>query len=359
MTVEVLKPAFPREAVSQQARGGEQLPIRMIIGGRSYVVSNLTEDDAALVEFDGEVEPGQIILTTLIVSLDGFDISMPALWEVMSRVAERAKLELLLASSNPPSQIARINAVIDAILNGNLVSSTDVLEIAAKKEVGEPIADLDHAVAQRGHHAIRRRIGAVFFFLLAAGLLTFIGANISTRMTIIQADGTIVNPQAVLSRAPAQAELVSFSVPVGSRVQPGNPIAILKTTTGLLTVTSPCDCVLAGEFATSRAMLRQGDPLAQLVPIDGANKALISVPKESLRRIRVGDTLTATFYDTDAKVTGTVERVSPPKVLPGSVGQSAGSDGTVEVRFTQKLPAWRVGEPVTARIRLSRLNPFA
>ena len=50
MTVEVLKPAFPREAVSQQARGGEQLPIRMIIGGRSYVVSNLTEDDAALVD---------------------------------------------------------------------------------------------------------------------------------------------------------------------------------------------------------------------------------------------------------------------------------------------------------------------
>lgn len=361
MSVEVLKPSFSRDARRPDDPDREPLPLRMEFAGTSHTVLDLSEDGFAVLAYEGEAEPGQVIQGTLVVTLEGLDISLPALWEVTSHYQDRTRLSLLLSAANSPASLDRVRAVIRAVLSGDLAGSSDVLEVIGRRtpgsEPGYP-AGRRNPARIKARQAARRRTGAILFSLLAAALIAFIGWSVVSRTLMIKADGTIVNPQAVLARAPDAAELVSFSVPVGTRVAPGSPVAVVKTPAGLSTVTSPCDCVVGWELP-GRTMVQRNDPLAQLVPVNGVSKAVITVPKKALRRIRVGDRVTATFYDSGARVTGWVERVSPPKVVTAVGPVIIGQNGTVEVRISERLPAWRVGEPVIARILLSRLNPFA
>lgn len=362
MTAEILKPVFSRESAQAGEAGTDGLPMWMELASTPYAVIEISEDGFAVLAYDGEAEPGQVVQTTLVVSLDGLRLSLPALWEVTAHFADRTRLSLLLSAANTPASLDRMRSVIRAVLAGDLAGSTHVLEIVGRKSHdGGPAhspAGGRNPAKTKMKQALRRRTGAVLFSLLALVLIAFIGWNVISRTLMVTADGTIVNAQAVLARAPENSELVSFSVPVGSRVAPGAPVAVVKTPAGLSTVTSPCDCVVGWELP-GRTMVQQNDPLAQLVPVNGVNKAVISVPKKALRRIRVGDRVIASFYDSGASVSGTVERVSPPKVVTAVGPVNNGQNGTVEVRISQRLPAWRVGEPVMARILLSRLNPFA
>ena len=361
MTAEVLTPVFSRETVKDGEPIGSDLPLWMELAGSPYPVTELTEDGYAVLAYDGEAEPGQIVQTTLVVSFDGFHLSLPALWEVTGYHTDRTRLSLLLSQANTPAGMERVRSIIRAVLHGDLDGSTGVLDIVGRKSWGEEAGAAAEGPGSpsrtKRKHAVRRRTGAVLFSLLAAALIAFIGWNVVSRTLMVRADGTIVNSQAVLARAPENAELVSFSVPVGARVAPGSPIAVVKTAAGLSAVASPCDCVVGWELP-GRTLVQQNDPLAQLVPADGVSKAVISVPKKTLRRVRVGDRVIASFYDRGAPVTGTVERVSPPKVVTAIGPVLTGQNGTVEVRLNRRLPAWRVGEPVIARILLSRLNPF-
>lgn len=363
MTVEVLKPPIARETAMQDRHAPKAVPIRIEIEGRSYVVSKLSDDDTAVVEFSGPAKPAQLIKSTMIVALDGFTMAMPATWSVTSFDEKQSKLELKLASTNAPEQQATINTVIRAIAAGNVLTSTEAVELATKRNQAGQIDRLNDS--NTGHIAPRsrarqRRLGAVMFILLGVALLAFIVANVIDRMFVVKSDGMIVNPQSVLVRTPDTAELVSYVVAVGTRVSPDTPVAFLKTRTGQIrTVLSGCDCVIGSELVPSRAVVRKGQPIMQLVPAIGANKAVLSIPLDDLRKIRVGDKVSASFYDSGARIVGTVDRVSPPKIISGSAGRSSRMVGSVEVHFARKLPAWRVGDPVTARITLSRFNPFA
>lgn len=362
MAVEVLKTHFAGRKALHHRSDGELIPVALEIEGRPHLVTRLANDGSAVADFDGHVERGQIIQTTLLVGCDGFDVSVPALWEVVDHVPERHELSLKLAPVNEATHLATINTLIDAIVDGELITARDTLEIAKVSEA-DRIRTQEREEAKPAspvRQAVKRRAGSIAFLLIAALLLAFITANLAGRAFVVEADGTIVNSRSVIPVMPEDAELVAFTAQPGARVRANDPVAIVKSKGGqMLTVASPCDCVVGGHLASSRAFLRKGEAVAQLVPADGANRALLSVKLDELRRIKVGDEATLRFYDSDAKVVGTVERVSPPKVLGNAPARPRSLNGTVEVRFASKLPAWRVGEPVAARVLLSRLNPFA
>ena len=366
MTVQMLNPPMARKAelrTGQANDAPDALPVQLEIEGRSYRVTSLTGDGLAIVEYDGSAEQSQIIEGSLDVTLQGFSLSVATLWEVISHSPATAELKLLLAPANSPESREMVRAVIRTISTETSLDSETARGLAddgaqAPREDGawEPY-EADEAPREAGF--FRRRAGAIVFTLLALALLAFVAASFASRALIVQATGTIINAQAVLVGMPEAGEVVAYLVPVGSRVVPGTPIATIKSLTGkVATIPSSCDCVVASQLAGTRSLLRAGDPILQTIPVDGANKALIAVPLEDLRRIRIGDPVTATFYDSRVTLAGKVEHVSPPKIIDGTVARPTRLNGTVEVRFTDKVPAWRVGEPILARVRLTDLNPF-
>lgn len=363
MTVQMLNPPMAREADVRTGRTLDPLPVQLEIDGQSYRVTSLTEDGLATAEFDGVAEQSQIIEATIEVAIDGFNLSVATLWEVISHDPSIPEITLLLAPVNPPQSRAMALAVIRSITAETPLETADghglAHEWARMPPASSPAEAVDEDETPGLAAAIRRRAGAIMFALLALALLVFIAASLASRALIVQANGTIINAQAVLVGMPEAGEVVTYLVPVGSRVTPGTPIAQIKSLTGTIaTIASSCDCVVASQLSGTRSLLRAGDPILQTIPVDGANKALIAVPLEDLRRIRIGDEVTATFYDSRTKLTGKVEHVSPPKIIDGTVARPTRLNGTVEVRFADKVPAWRVGEPILARVRLTDLNPF-
>lgn len=362
MTVQMLNPPIARKANVRTGETPDPLPVQLEIDGHAYRVTSLTGDGLATVEFDGSAEQSQIIEGTIDVAVDGFNLSVATLWEVISHDPSGSQLKLLLAPVNPPESRAMALAVIRSITNTPHGAAdahglaNDWTHVPPESSPSEPF-DEDESPSLAD--TIRRRAGAIIFALLALVLLVFIAASLASRALIVQANGTIVNAQAVLVGMPEAGEVVAYLVPVGSRVTPGTPIAQIKSLTGTTaTIASSCDCVVASQLAGTRALLRAGDPILQTIPVDGASKALLAIPLEDLRRIRIGDDVTATFYDSRANLTGKVEHVSPPKIVDGTVARPTRLNGTVEVRFDDKVPAWRVGEPILARVRLTDLNPF-
>ena len=363
MTVQMLNPPMAREADLRTGRTLDPLPIQLEIDGRSYRVTSLSGDGLATVEFDGSAEQSQIIEGTIDVAHEGFNLSVATLWEVISHSPASSELKLLLAPVNPPESREMVQAVIRSITAATSLHSVDARGLAGEwSDVppdGSESEPFDESEMPHRAGFIRRRAGAIIFALLALALLAFIAASLASRALIVQANGTIINAQAVLVGMPEAGEVVAYLVPVGSRVVPNTPIAQIKSLNGTIaTIASSCDCVVASQLAGTRSLLRAGDPILQTIPVDGANKALIAVPLEDLRRIRIGDEVTATFYDSRTKLTGKVEHVSPPKIVDGTVARPTRLNGTVEVRFADKVPAWRVGEPILARVRLTDLNPF-
>ena len=343
----------------------DPVPVVLEIDGRLHLVTRISEHGVATIDFDGEAKPGQIIQVAFHLGCDGFDISVPALWEVTAHDPDRHRLELRLAPVNEASHLATMNTFLAAIAAGEVITSAQALEIARAGMAASPAGDTAGQGPSRGQ-AIKRRAGAISFVLLAALLIGFVGANLVGRAFVVEADGSISNPGSVTSVMPADAEVVEVLAAVGSRVGPGAPVAIVRTKEGqLLTATSPCECAVAGQLAETRAFLRKGDPLVQLVPVAGANMALLSVRLTELRRIRVGDSVMLSFFDGDAKVAGTVEIGQPAKGYrqrPRASGElqrhRQGPDPGKAAGMARRRAGNRPHRPVAAQpVRLMRSNP--
>lgn len=356
MTVEVLKPDFRKNAGTIPLHRPDAT-VRIAIDGSAYDVADLSLDGDAVVVFAGKAEVGQSFQATITFPLQDCHLTAPVGCKVTGYAPDKNQLRLRLRPDDEPAERELLGTMFRAVEAGDAISADDVLGAAQHRGAQAPASSVANASVGG---PIRRRLGSIAFVLLAGTLVAFIVSNLATRAYVVQADGAVVNPQSQIERMPLTAELVSYAAPIGAPVPPKSTIAILRTKTGeILTISSDCNCVVGGQLATSPVFLNKGDPIVQLVPVDGTNHAVLSVPLEDMRRVRVGDKVTASFYDSASQAVGTVERVSVPKLLNGATGDASTLTGKIEVRFASKLPAWRVGEPVSARILLSRFNPFA
>ena len=354
MAVEVLKSRFANSEALRQRNGGS--PLALVIDGTAHEVSRLAEDGAVIVDYDREAEPGQMLSSVLAVALDGFDLTVPALWEVIANVRDRRQLWLRLAPVNEASHQATITTVLEAIRSGEVLRTQDILGMARADEAAYEA----EAAPEPAHGGIKRRLSAILFVLLAIVLVGFIVANLAARAFFVHADGAIVSPQLVVVQAPEEAELMSVAVLPGARVAPGALLASLRTVSGqVLKVTSPCDCIVSGQVASAPLLLRRGQPVVKLIPAAGVDNAVLTIALADLRRVQVGDRATVRYYDSPEHLGATIVRVNPPRMYSGVDAQPSRFAGTVELKFDHKIPPARVGEAVTASVRLSHLNPFA
>jgi alginate biosynthesis protein Alg44 len=359
MTVEILKPKVAHKQVSLRKDASVHVPAMMEIDGLWYPVNELSAEGTALVTFDGQAEPGQLLPATIAFPLDGFDFSMAVTCEVKFHAPESCTLGLQFVQLAKSHQDL-LRALFGSIAAGESVGAGDILTIVrqGKPKEKQNIPPLPKGkIGSRRREAFRRRIGAILFIILGISLLVFIVANIWARTFVVQADG-MVGGRATVAQMPQAGELLTYAAATGTRVVPGSPIAMLRTKSGkLVRIASECDCVLGGQLAAPQTVLQTGDPIAYLVPVGGTNAAVLSVDLDDMRRIRVGDRVIAELYDSPARLVGTVERVVPPKIA--GLASETESRGRIEVQFAQMLPPSRVGEPITARIRLSKSNPLS
>lgn len=350
MSLEVLKSHFVNGVAARRA--GSELPLALVIDGQAYPVIELPEDGGAIVEFDGHAEPHQSMPSTLVAVFDGFEISVPALWEVVSY--QRNRLSIRLAPVNEANHLATITTLMQAIRSGDWLDASDMMDIA--RLTGSNSAA---AVAPPAPRGLRQRVGTVAFSLLALALLAFIVTNLLIRAYVVSADGTIESVRQTTLTMPEDARLVAYRTEAGTAVKPGTPVATVRTLSGqLLSINSQCDCIVGEQPVAENALVRRGDAVVKLIPAGTTSRALLSVPLDDLRGVRVGDRVTARFYNSDARVSGRIERVVPPRVVAQGPALPTSYSGKVEVRLADQLPAWRVGQAISANIILSRLNPF-
>jgi len=132
MAVEVLKSHLAPGQAAPRLDGG--LPLALVIAGEAHRVRRLSDDGAVIVEFDGQAEPGQMLPSTLLVGLEGFDLSVPAMWEVIAHLPDRERLWLRLAPVNEASHQATITTVLEALRSGEVLGAADLVAMAQAEE---------------------------------------------------------------------------------------------------------------------------------------------------------------------------------------------------------------------------------
>lgn len=363
MAIELLKSrAAPRTAARFDDRDetgagtGGNAGLALLIGEHVFAITHLAANGSVIVHFDGQAEPNQMLQAALLATFDGFEVSVPSLWEVIACVRETSQLTLRLAPVNEASHLAAVNTLLEAIGAGERLQPEDFVDIARTGASLRPAPELE--ASQSGW--FKRRAGAIVFFLIALVLLAFIGTNLAVRAFYVSADGSIASPRAVMVQAPEESELVSLSALPGTRVPAGGTVATIKLVSGqLLKLTSTCDCIVGGQLVSVPTLLRRGQPLVRLVPAQGVDHAILRIPLEDLRRVRLGDRVKVSFYDSDQAIYGRIDQVNPPKLVGDTEAQPARFAGTISVKFATNIPAARVGEAVTASVLLSHLNPLA
>lgn len=360
-----LKPQITHKRATQRQHPRFGLPAKVDIDGNSYTVSNLSVGGVGVADLRDEVKPGDLVDVTIRFPFEGFEFSMVVKCEVRFQLPDRSVTGMQFVNISQRN-LSLLHFVFDAYLAGEIVDAGDLLAIVQHENFTDardfPKESFEETRLTRMTQFARRRIGAILFFAAAAALAAFIIGNLLTRAFVVRAEGKVVSLSTLTARAPQQGSLLANVVPLGARVAANSIIATLETNDGkTFGVKSTCDCLVAEQLAEGGEFLKRGAPVALLVPALATSEANLTVPLEDLRRIVVGDRVTARFYDGGQSVSGTVERITPPHL--GAIFNAArtnfpASTGAVAVRLQTTLPAQRVGEPISARIRLSKLDPF-
>src|SRR6218665_3041736 len=175
MTVKLLKPQIAHDRTALQNAPPPPVVARIEIEANEYEIAELSGDGSAVIEYDGVAEGSQLLDTTVYIPFDDFTLSMPVTCEVIYFIAEAQYLGVHFVNL-PKHRMHMLLSIIGSFNAGERVSAADVLQLVQDADPvaarhGDPAAFRSSSrPPSRFWEGLRRRVGAIAFFVLASAL---------------------------------------------------------------------------------------------------------------------------------------------------------------------------------------------
>jgi mannuronan synthase len=276
-----------------------KFPIQVEIDGVRYQVDDWSIGGFGVESVMTSRRPGERFPVRLIFQFEEFDLTMRFEARMIYADQDHGRFGCaFLGLSKEQAGVFRY--LIDAYLSGEVVSAGDILQLrshdssapARLQAIYKPLTDDED------------RIG-----LAGLALLLLVGLGIRDRYFTVTSTDAVVAAATVPIRAPIVGRFVS-SLKTGDRVPADALLGMVQGFDGtLVSLESPCDCVVLEQVGLNGQHYQVGEPLLVLIEADRPLLIRAQMPLEQVEELQVGDRAEIRVPGRDELLYGQIERI--------------------------------------------------
>lgn len=343
--------AIVHESEVQRQHVRLQLPIGVVIGDVKREADDWSSSGLAL-SFDGELEKtlgatlsvGQIVESQLYFVFEGFELSMPMRLEI--RYIERAKKRMGCRFTNiSERQLSLLHYVVSAYVAGELVRAGDLISIAGRNSQLQsrkvPSSTEGLTPAQLMKMKMHKMMLSSLVGVASFAALAYVALGVYERSYVVSASSAEVKADASAVMASAGGHVFFQPNLLDAKVKKGQPLAMIQTEKGnMVSVDSPCDCIVKDTLVGNQEMVATGKPLVSLTSLTSVPYVEARVSADDAVRLATGHVAMLNFTGNGRSIKGKITRIK--------VSES-GAQALVTIAPVEALPVSWVDDPVSVR----------
>ena len=295
-----------------------RIPAYIEIDGKRYKLKDWSLGGCAIYDLPDEYLERKWAVGNLIIPFDTFEVTVKDLHLEFLKRHPDGTVGCRFADLTP-EQISLMQDVIEAYLEGAIVSLDEFINVVRREDLREALESSRPNPPKRSgiQETVRRVFILLLFFLLSGTLTLFLLLALKTRVFTVYPLSSFVDTDLVVLRTPLTGVVNLEKVKTGEQLKAGQPIGSVVSPYRLsIILNSPVNGTLNALYVKNGEVVKEGDPVAGIVP-DGAILFVRSnVFHRDAEKVKLGQKVDVIFLD-GREVEGRVVSVSsgPRKAL--------------------------------------------
>lgn len=317
-----MQPQIAHESEVHRQHIRLKIPIQVEIDGIRYQVDDWSVGGLGVESVMTSRQPGDRFPVRLIFVFEEFEMTMRFDARMVYADQDHGRFGCaFLGVSQQQMEVFRY--LVDAYLSGEVVSAGDILQVRARDNTAP--ARLQALYSPRSENelwALRlRRYGAITGFGLAGlALVALVALGIRNQFLAARSTNAVIEAPTVPIRAPIPGRFVGALQP-GQAVPVASVLGMIRGLDGtVVTLDSPCECIVLEVPGLNGQHYQPGEPLAVLIEADRPLLVRAQLPLEEVERLQTGDLVEIRVPGQDELRYGQIERID---LRPG---RAAGPD---------------------------------
>lgn len=306
-----MQPQIVHEAEVHRQHVRLKIPIQVEVDGVRYQADDWSVGGFGVESVMTSRQPGERFPVRLIFPFEEFEMTMRFEARMVYVDQDHGRFGCaFLGMTKEQTEIFRY--LVDAYLSGEVVSAGDILQVRARDNTAQARlqAVYDPYAQDEPWSARLKRYGAYAGFGLAGlVLLGIIALGVKGRYFTVAAQSAVVDAPVIQLRSPLAGRFVSALEP-GEPVLPGTLLGTVQGFDGtLVSLESPCDCLVLEQLGLSGQHYQVGEPLVALIEAGQPLTVRAQLPLEELEKLEIGDRAEVRFPGRPEPLQGQIERI--------------------------------------------------
>ena len=291
-----------------------KIPAFVEIEGKRYRLKDWSIGGCAIIGLPEEYLERRWSNGNFVIPFDSFDAVVKDIKLEFLRKNPDGTIGCRFASLRP-DQISLLQDVIEAFLEGTVVTLDGLVNVIRREDLREALeAKRPQAPKRGGLEEVLRRTFILFMFLAVVGVLTvFILEALYQRVYLVKAVSAFCDATVKVVKTPVSG-FFSFRKPIrkGEEIDKGQVLGFLRAPGKVsFVVPSPTSGKVLEVHVDNDEALTEGDPIVTLLPNGEKIKVIAYLPHEKVERIRLGQEATVVKAD-GKKIVGRVVKMDKP-----------------------------------------------
>ena len=306
-----MQPQIVHESEVHRQHVRLRIPIQVEVDGIRYQVDDWSVGGFGVESVMTSRQPGERFPVKLIFLFEEFDLTMRFDARMVYADQDHGRFGCtFLGLSQQQAEVFRY--LVDAYLSGEVVSAGDVLQVrshdssapARLQALYSPLSEDELRTAR-----VKRYAGLAVFGLAGLALLVLIALGIKDRYFTVTSTNAVIEAPTVPIRAPIVGRFIS-ALKAGEHVPPDALLGMITGFDGtVVSLESPCDCVVLEQIGLNGQHYQVGDPLVILIEADRPLLIRAQMPLEQVEGLEIGDRAEIRVPGRDELRYGQIERI--------------------------------------------------
>jgi len=337
-----------------------RIPAYLEIDGKKYKVRDWSLGGCAVEGLEDEIYEKGWVKGNFIIPFDTFDVSVKDINLEFVRKGPDGVVGCRFSELNP-DQIALLQDVIEAYLDGSIITLDEFINVIKREDLKEALEKRRPKPKKTLFIAdmLRKLFVFTLFIIILTFLIIFILKSLYIRVFTVEPVSSYYDADLVVVRTPERGFFTSYKkLKTGDVVHKNDILGFIETPfLGSFNVISPVDGRIVDNFTANMKGVKIGDPLFTILP-NGRNihiKAFI--PNKDVDKVYIGQNVE--IIDSTGKLyKGIIKEISVehilPSVLVGGPLQQSVEYSSVKIELKEgEVPLEKIGKSVWVRIDLS------
>ncbi len=344
------KPAkLVHESDTQRQHVRVHLPAKVEIGDRTHKSKEWSNGGISIVADEKDLSSYQknIIYKAIITfDLEEFDISIPMELEVRNIDSKNNRIGFRFVEMTE-RQISVMQQLVSAYVTGEIVGAGDIINVVGRSNFSRerkiPSADAGLSNLQKGRRKFAKILRVFVLLSFSLSLFAYIIFGIYERLYIVSASSAFVTSESIAVKSTGTGNIFYKFNELGNEIKKGEPLFSISRADGsLISIDSPCDCVLMENLYSDNAMVRKGQAVTSLSALDSLAFVEAAVDFDQSVKLAKGQKVHLNFFGDDLYIIGTIVSIK--------AGAIHGSASIVKISPDEKISSALKGRPVNVTV---------